>query len=146
MLDLAQSGTPLEVPAWLHLILWPVLIVWVVALGSARRSHGALSSAALGFALAVLCLGVDAATLFVAFTWPSSAANSFVFALLWVAALLSVSAYLVLRAPDDDDDGGSEGDAPEPPWWPEFEREFRDYTREGPRSPRRRPRTPVGTS
>jgi hypothetical protein len=139
-------GTPLEIPAWLHLILWPALIVWVVALRSARRSHRALRSAALGFALSVLCLGVDGATLAAAFTWPAPAANSFVFALLWLAALLSLSAYLILRAAGGGDDGGSEADLPEPPWWPEFERQFRDYARERPRAPSRTPRAPVGAS
>ena len=144
MLDLAESGTPLEVPAWIHLVLWPALIVWAAALRSARRGHRLLGSAGLGFALAALCLGVDGATLAAAVTWPTPAADSFVFALLWIAALFSVSAYLVLRAPDGGDDGGSEGDPPEPPWWPEFERQFRDYTRAGPRAPARSPRAPVG--
>ena len=143
MLDLAESGTPLEVPAWIHLVLWPALIVWAAALRSARRGHRLLGSAGLGFALSALCLGVDGATLAAAVTWPTPAADSFVFALLWLAALLSVSAYLVLRAPDGGDGGGGEGDAPEPPWWPEFERQFRDYTRAAPRTPARRPRAPV---
>jgi hypothetical protein len=69
-------------------------------------------------------------------------------ALLWVAALLSITTYLVLRAPDDDggDDLRSPGEAPEPPWWPEFEREFRDYARRPQRRPRRGPRTPTGIS
>ena len=145
MLDLAESGTPLEVPAWIHLFLWPALIVWAVALRSARRGHRSLSSAGLGFALAALCLGVDAATLAAAIAWPTPAADSFVFALLWLAALLSISAYFVLRAPGGDDDGGSDGDAPEPPWWPDFERQFRDYTRAG-KTPRRSPKAPVGAS
>jgi hypothetical protein len=144
MLDLAETGTPLEIPAWIHLVLWPLLIVWAVALRSARRGHRLLGSAGLGFALSGLCLGVDGATLTAAVTWPTPAADSFVFALLWLAALLSVSAYLVLRAPHGGDDGGSDGDAPEPPWWPEFERQFRDYTRAGPRTPARSPRAPVG--
>jgi hypothetical protein len=144
MLDLAQSETPLEVPSWIHLVLWPALIVWAAALRSARRGHRLLGSAGLGFALSVLCLGVDGATLAAAVTWPTPAADSFVFALLWLAALLSVSAYLVLRAPHGGDDGGSEGDAPQPPWWPEFERQFRDYARAGPTTPARSPRTPVG--
>jgi hypothetical protein len=142
MLDLAESGTPLEVPAWIHLVLWPALIVWAAALRSARRGHRLLGSAGLGFALAALCLGVDGATLAAAVAWPTPAADPFVFGLLWIAALFSVSAYLILRAPDGGDDGGSEGDPPEPPWWPEFERQFRDYTRAGPRTPARSPRAP----
>jgi hypothetical protein len=142
---LVHTGTPLEVPAWVHLILWPGVIVWAVALRSARRDHRLLASVRLGFALASLCFLVDAATLVAAVAWPTPAANSFVFAMLWLAVLFSVSAYLVLRAPDGGDDGGSEADAPEPPWWPEFERQLRDYTRRGPGTPARKPRAPIRT-
>ena len=145
-LDLADTGPPLEIPGWIHAVLWPVLIVWVVALRSASRRHRALRSAALGFALAVLCLGVDSATVAATFTRPGPAADPFVLALLWLAALLSVSAYLVLRAPGDDGGGGPEADVPEPPWWPEFERRFRDYARGKPRAPSRRPRAPTSRS
>ncbi len=141
----AHTGTPLEVPAWVHLVLWPAAIVWAVALRSARRDHRLLSSARLGFALSFLCFLVDGATLAVAIAWPTPAANSFVLAMLWLAVLFSVSAYLVLRAPDGGDDGGSEADPPEPPWWPDFERQLRDYTGGRPRTPARNPRAPVRT-
>jgi hypothetical protein len=144
MSALPQAGTPLEVPAWIHLVLWPGLIIWGVALRSARRNHRLLGSASLGFALSLLCFLVDGATLAAAVTWPTADANSFVFALLWLAVLFSVTAYLILRGPDGGDDGGSEPDAPEPPWWPEFERQFRDYTRAR-RRPPRAPRAPAGT-
>lgn len=143
MAALAHTGTPLEVPTWVHLVLWPALIIWAVALRSARRGHRLLRSARLGFALSFVCLLVDGATLAVAIAWPTSAANSFVLAMLWLAGLFSVSAYLVLRAPDGGDDGGSEADAPEPPWWPDFERQFRDYSRGGSRTPARSPRAPA---
>jgi hypothetical protein len=145
MIALSQAGTPLEVPEWIHLVLWPGLIIWSVALWSARRDHRWLCSAWLGFALALICFLVDAATLAAAVTWPTTTANSFVFALLWLAALFSVTAYLVLRGPDGDDDGGSDAAAPEPPWWPEFERQFRDYTRKRGRPPTRAPRAPART-
>ena len=141
---MVHTGTPLEVPVWVHLVLWPALIIWAVALRSARRDHRLLGSARLGFALSIFCFLIDGATLAAAVAWPTPAANTFVLAMLWLAVLFSVSAYLVLRAPDGGDDGGSEGHAPEPPWWPEFERQFRDYTRGGPRTPARSPRTPVG--
>jgi hypothetical protein len=144
MPGLVHTGTPLEVPVWVHFGLWPALIIWAVALRSARRDHRLLGSARLGFALSICCFLVDGATLSVAVAWPTPAANSFVFAMLWLAVLFSVSAYLVLRAPDGGDDGGSEDESPEPPWWPEFERQFRDYTRGGPRTPPRSPRTPIG--
>ena len=65
--------------------------------------------------------------------------------MLWLAVLFSVSAYLVLRAPDGGDDGGSEADTPEPPWWPDFERQFRDYTGGRPEDAGAQPRAPVRT-
>ena len=139
----AHTGTPLAVPAWVHFVLWPAVVIWAVALRSARRDHRLLGSARLGFALSFLCFLVDGATLAVAIRWPTPAANSFVLTMLWLAVLFSVSAYLVLRAPDGGDDGGSETNSPEPPWWPEFEREFRDYTRGGPGTPARNPRAPA---
>jgi hypothetical protein len=139
----ALPGTPLEVPVWAHFVLWPALGAWVVALRSARRRHRWLTSAWLGFALASICLVVDAATLAAAVLWPTSSANSFVFAMLWLAVLLSATTYLVLRGADGgDDDDRPEPDAPEPPWWPDFERQFRDYSS---RPPPRQPRTPAGT-
>jgi hypothetical protein len=85
---------------------------------------------------------VDVATLATAVLWPTSSANSFVFAMLWLAVLLSATTYLVLRRPDGGDDDGPEPGGPEPPWWPEFERQFRDYSR---RPRPRTPRTPAGT-
>jgi hypothetical protein len=54
-------------------------------------------------------------------------------------ALLTLGIFLLaapLMRPPRDDDGGDDGrggggspDEPEPPWWPEFEREFRDYAK-----------------
>jgi hypothetical protein len=122
---------------WLHLLLWPALIGWVFALRSARKKHRWLRSGWVGFPLALLCFLVDAATLTAAFLWPSATA------MLWLAVLCSITAYLVLRRPDGGDDGGSGPEAPEPPWWPEFERQFRDYARK--RRPRSgAPRSPSG--
>jgi hypothetical protein len=144
MTAMPQTGTPLEVPLWLHLLLWPALVGWVFALRSARKRHRWLRSAWVGFPLAVLCFVVDAATLAAAFVWPTATANSFVFALLWLAVLCSVTAYLVLRRPDGGDDGGSGPEAPEPPWWPEFERQFRDYARQRRRPRSGAPRSPSG--
>jgi hypothetical protein len=142
-----QSGTPLDVPASIHLILWPALIAWIALLVRLRRNRPPLRSSRLGFALAPLTFLADVAVLSASLTWPTPASNSFVFALLWLAILLSLTTYLLLRAPDDGDDGGSEDhEDPEPPWWPEFERRFRDYARGGPRAPSPDPRTPAGTS
>jgi hypothetical protein len=34
---------------------------------------------------------------------------------------------LLILSTDDDEDGWSEADDRSPPWWPDFERDFRDY-------------------
>jgi hypothetical protein len=71
--------------------------------------------------------------------------NSFILALVWLAVMFSVTAYFALRSSGDGGEDEPE-DRPEPPWWPDFERQFRDYTRRGPRSRGRPPRTPAGVS
>jgi hypothetical protein len=50
-------------------------------------------------------------------------------ALLTLAIFLLAAPLMRPRRDDGDDDGprGPEPDDPEPPWWPEFERELRDY-------------------
>src|SRR5215211_7179461 len=126
--------TPADVPASLHLVLWPALIAWAVALIRLRRTHSQLRSVRLGFALVPASIIADGAAVAAAHVWATPAARPLVFALLWLAVLLSVTTYLVLRAPGERGDGGGSGDdgGPEPPWWPEFERELRDYMRNVP--------------
>lgn len=143
----AESGTPVDVPPFIHLILWPALLAWVAALVHLRRTRHPLCSSRLAFALVPLTFLADVAVLVASLAWPAPASNSFVFGLLWVAVLLSLTTYILLRAADDGDDGGSdEQPGPEPPWWPEFERRFRDYARDRPRTPSGDPRSPAGTS
>lgn len=53
-------------------------------------------------------------------------------ALLTLGIFLLAAPLMRPRRDDDGDDGGggrdgSSPDDPEPPWWPEFERELRDY-------------------
>lgn len=143
MSELVQATAPLDVPAWSHVILWPALIVWTLMLA---RSRPRVRCSPLLLALVPLCFLADLGALAVSFAWPTPASNSFVFAVLWLAVLLSTTTFLVLRAADDGGDGRGESEGePEPPWWPEFERQLRDYTR-GPQGPTGGPRTPAGTS
>jgi hypothetical protein len=142
MSELVQATTPLDVPAWSHVILWPALIVWTLILARTRRR---VRRSALLLALVPLCFVADLGALAVSIAWPTPASNSFVFAVLWLTVLLSTTTFLVLRAADDGGDDGADVDEPEPPWWPEFERQLRDYTR-GPQGPTGDPRTPAGTS
>ncbi len=143
MSALVHDAAPLDVPVWSHLILWPALVAWGLLL--ARRPRRRPRSPLLG-ALIPLCFLADLGALAVSVAWPTPASNSFVFAVLWLAVLLSTTTYLVLRAPDEGDDGADgEQREPEPPWWPEFERQLRDYTR-GPGGSGGNPRAPAGTS
>ena len=71
--------------------------------------------------------------------------RSLALALTIVAGVLSVATLLALRGSRGDDDGGGGPRPSEPPWWPEFERAFRDYVRGRPQHPRAgRPREPAG--
>jgi len=142
----AQPGTPFSVPLFVHMILWPALLAWVVFLLRRRHSRGWPCSWRFGIALAPACFFADAAALLAAVKWPSRDSTTFVLALLWLAALFSITSYFALRTPDD---GGGEGDEPdedlpEPPWWPDFERDLGDYVRRGPRPPSRPPQVPTG--
>ena len=67
-------------------------------------------------------------------------------AVLVLAYVLSIATCLALWAHGrgGGDDGGSEGEPPDPPWWPQFERAFRDYARrQPPRSGRPGPKQPA---
>jgi hypothetical protein len=141
-----HPGTPITIPLFAHLIMWPALLGWMLLLVRRRRTRSWPCSPRFGAALVPGCLFVDAGALMAAARWPSSASTSFILALLWLAMLFSVTAYFALRTPRDD--GGDDGpdEDPEPPWWPDFERQFRDYTRRGPHPPARRPKMPTGAS
>jgi hypothetical protein len=59
-------------------------------------------------------------------------------AVFQVAFLLAVvgfglGAILILATDDQTDEDWRAGDIEPPPWWPDFERDFRDYVRERPR-------------
>jgi hypothetical protein len=147
MPPLAQPGTPVEIPFFVHVILWPLLLGWTVFLVRRRRARAWPCLPRFGASLVPGCLLVDAAALIAAFRWPTAESNSFVFALLWLAVLFSVTAYFALRTPGDGRGGDDEPrEEPEPPWWPEFERDLRDYMRRRPRRPAGTPKTPAGVS
>jgi hypothetical protein len=141
----AQPGTPFVVPLFVHLILWPALAGWIVFLFRRRRSRGWPCSWRFGIALAPACLFTDAAALLAAVKWPSHDSTSFILVLLWLAALFSLTSYFALRTPDDGGgEDGADDELPDPPWWPDFERDLRDYIRRGPKPPAKPPRLPTG--
>jgi hypothetical protein len=141
-----HPGTPITIPLAVHLLLWPALVGWILLLVRRRRQRAWPCSPRFGVALVPGCLFVDAGAILAAARWPSAASNSFILALLWLAVLFSVTAYFALRTRGDDGGDDEPEDRPEPPWWPDFERQFRDYTRRGPQHPARPPKAPVGAS
>jgi hypothetical protein len=96
-----------------------------------------------GSIFAAVALLADAAVIGLTHSWPAPAPSAAVYVMLGIAWGLTLIAFLLLRSV-----GGEGGEPPppdpEPPWWPEFERQFRDYARGGPRAPSHRPRTPAG--
>jgi hypothetical protein len=142
----AQPGTPVSLPEFLPYVLWPALLLWMVFLVHQRRRGGWPCYWRFGVSLVPACLLTDAAALIAAARWPTYESNAFVFSVLWIAAAISVTTYFALRTPGDSGGGGEppEDDGPEPPWWPEFERDLRDYMRRPPRRPAKPPKAPAG--
>jgi hypothetical protein len=135
----------LDVPPWLHLLLWPLLIGWTVELIRHRRDWGWLRSPLFASALVLAALLANGAAVLTSQARPAVASASFLFVVVWLAWLLSITGFMALRSSDPGDSGaGGDEDDPEPPWWPDFERQFRDYARRRPRTPARNPRTPAG--
>jgi hypothetical protein len=146
MSEVAQPDAPVSIPFFVHPILWAALAGWTLFLIRRRRRRAWPCFARFGASLVPACLLTDAAALAAAIRWPTPESDSFVFAVVWLAVLFSITSYIALRTPGDGGGGGDgpDADEPEPPWWPHFEREFRDYARGGPRGPAERPRTPSG--
>lgn len=104
-----------------------IVLIAAVAIGGRRSSGAAPSSArqrALGWFLIALPLPLAVVVEAVAPLPPALAEATF---LAGVAAF-AAGALLVLRIDRGDGLRGS-GDPETPPWWPEFEREFRAYAR-----------------
>src|SRR6476661_6927343 len=140
-----HPGTPITIPLYAHLAMWPALLAWLVFLARRRRTRSWPCSPRFGMAMIPGCLFVDAGALMAAIRWPSTASNSFILALLWLAVLFSATAFFALRTPTDG--GGDDGDDkpqddPEPPWWPDFERSSATTRGRDHRSPRGRRRHP----
>jgi hypothetical protein len=131
-----------EIAPWVALVAW-----WLVLLRARRRRRAWLRSTPVAVGLVVLTLLADASAFLASERMSAHRGQTLALAVLWVAALLSITTFLALRAPGDEGGGGGgpepPDEDPEPPWWPEFERDFRAYAR-GPRDPG--PRTPAARS
>jgi hypothetical protein len=132
-----------------QLVPWVALVVWWFAVLRFRRGRTWLRSPPVVVGLLATTLCADASAVVATSRMTPSHGHSLATALLWVACLLSITTFLVLRTAEDggDDGGGPPDEPPEPPWWPEFERAFRDYTRRGGGSrPGPRPKEPAARS
>ncbi len=130
------------------LVPWVALLGWWAALLWFRRGRPWLRSTPLAAGLIIATLFADASVVVASTRMSTQAGRSLAAFVLWVAALLSLTTFTLLRTPpgedgEGDDDGGSPVDQPEPPWWPDFERDFRDYARRSRPEPRPKPRVPA---
>jgi hypothetical protein len=141
-MPLAQGTAPVHVSLALHLVLWPLLVAWACILVRQCRRGAWVCPTLVSVGLALLAFIADGAAVASSLAWPAREANSFILFLFWLAMLFSATAYLVLRPRGGEDfgGGGEDRDRPEPPWWPDFERQFRDYSRGGPTPSRPRVR------
>jgi hypothetical protein len=125
---------------------WAALVAWWLVLSRLCRRWEWLRSTAISVGLVIATLFADASVVVASARMEAPGGRPFAAFVLWIAGFMSVTTFTVLRAPS----GGATGDGgsptggsepPEPPWWPDFEREFRDYAG---RDRRPGPRTPAG--
>jgi hypothetical protein len=144
----AQPGTPVSLPDFLPPLLAVALVLWALFLIHRRRQRAFPCYSRFGLSLLPATILTDAAAYIAAHRYPTDDATTFVLAMLWLAAMLSITTFFALRTPDDagGENDGSPDDQPEPPWWPDFERDLRDYMRRRPREPAKPPKAPASVS
>jgi hypothetical protein len=144
MRGVSVSPTPPQLSLWIEAVLWGALVGWLLYLGLAGKRLG---SGSLAMSLCLASFPLTAAVVVATEVWEQPQARSFIRLILWMAVTLGVTG-VVMWLHHRSDEPRSDGDpdaAPEPPadpephWWPDFEREFRDYARR----PQERPRQPV---
>lgn len=130
---------------WLETVLWAGLAIWLVRLWTAQSTIGSANTA---MALCGASFAATAAVIMATAAWPAAHAVNATRLFLWLAFALGLSGVVMWwhhRADGVDGDGGSVREPdPEPPWWPEFERDFRDYERPLGRAQREEPDVGVG--
>jgi hypothetical protein len=125
-----------------------LLAIWTFALARNRHRWVWLRSRTLAVVLVPLTLLTNAFAFVAIGAGPAPGTRWLATTLLWLAWVLGITTVFALRRWDDG--GGEDGpDEQIPPWWPDFERQFRDYARRGPPSGHpgesaRRPRAPAG--
>ena len=106
-------------------LLLGLSVLAVIAVGARRSPKSTSSRARRTFGYALVAVPLPLAVGLHLFLWPASAFDQIAFVVGVVA--FGTGALLVL--PDDDEDERPDvTDEPDPaPWWPDFEREFREY-------------------
>jgi hypothetical protein len=105
-------------------LLLGLSVLAVIAVG-ARRSPKSPARRSFGYALIAVPLPLAVALHL--FVWPASALDRITFVLGVVA--FGAGALLVLPGDDEDEELELPDDPDPAPWWPDFEREFRQYAR-----------------
>lgn len=101
------------------------LVALIATLADRPRRRRSKRTKALGWALVALPL--PAAVLL--HLGDVLSANADQVAFLGSVAAFAAGAALLLGSADDEEEDWREGGDESPPWWPEFERELRDYER-----------------
>jgi hypothetical protein len=106
-------------------LLLGLSVLAVIAVGVKRSPKSSSSPARRSFGYALIALPLPLAVAFHLFLWPGSALDRIAFVLGVIA--FAAGALLVLPG-DDEGEQPALPDDPDPaPWWPDFEREFREY-------------------
>jgi hypothetical protein len=106
-------------------LLLGLFVLAVIAVGARRSAKSSLSPARRSFGYALIAVPLPLAVALHLFVWPASAFDRIAFVVGVIA--FGAGALLVL-ASDDDGEQPELPDDPDPaPWWPDFEREFREY-------------------
>jgi hypothetical protein len=143
------EGVALVLPPLGWIAPWVGLAVWWLVLARICRRWDWVRSMPITVGLIIATLFADASVIVASSRMSAAGGREFAAAILWIAGFLSVTTFTVLRAPSGgrgDDEGGLgvAPEDPEPPWWPDFERDFNDYARRA-RRPSGGPRMPTAS-
>jgi hypothetical protein len=106
-------------------LLLGLSVLAVIAVGARHSPKSSSSPARRSFGYALIAVPLPLAVALHLFVWPGSALDRIAF----VLGVIAFGAGALLVLPGDDEGEQPElPDDPNPaPWWPDFEREFREY-------------------
>jgi hypothetical protein len=106
-------------------LLLGLSVLAVIAVGARRSPKSSSSPARRSFGYAPIAVPLPLAVALHLFLWPGSALDRIAFVLGVIA--FGAGALLVLPGDDEGEQPELLDDADPAPWWPDFEREFREY-------------------